>query len=192
MTNPWDPLPVPKHGDRNDGTLFEWVGRLMSQWEHLEFNLSRLYTVFAGSPDDGSTLREYGKGSIFKEKLKSLRECANKYFIANPHQDLEAEFDCLCIIAEGYASRRNEVAHGVSFPTRLLPFFQDKNARPDRWAITPPYFLSRSYDQAGYAKYAYTSQELNHYVLQIGMLLVRIRTFMDALRKARGLPPTPP
>jgi len=182
---------MPKHGDDNDSELFQWVGRLISQWEHAEYNLSRLYTIFAGHPDDGPTIREYGKGTIFKERLRGLREHANKYFIAHPDQELEAEFDCICVIAESYASRRNEVAHGVSFPTRMLPFFQDKKAKRDRWAITPTYFALRSYDQAGYARYGYTSRELNHYVLHIGIFLLRIRSFIEALRKARGLPPIP-
>jgi hypothetical protein len=191
MPNPWDQPPMPKHGDANNGVLFEWVGRLMSQWEHVEYNLSRLYSVFAGNPDDGETLREYGKGTIFRERLRKFRECANRYFLAHPNQELEAEFDALCMAAEGFSGRRNEVAHGVSFPTRLLPFFRDRNASTDRWAITPPYFALRNYDQAGYAKYGYTSRELNQLVLRMGTLLIRIRTFHEAMLKARGLPLTP-
>ena len=100
MTNPWDQPPIPQHGDANDGVLFEWVGRFISQWEHVEYNLSRLYTVFAGNPDDGETLREYGRGRIFKERIRELREAANRYFISHPAQELEAEFDAICIAAD--------------------------------------------------------------------------------------------
>jgi ATP-dependent Clp protease protease subunit len=191
-TNPWDQPSIPQHGEANDSVLFEWVGRLISQWEHVEFNLSRLYTVFAGNPDDGETLREYGKGTIFRERLRGLRECANRYFIVNPDQYLESEFDAICIAAEGFSGRRNEVAHGVSFPTRLLPFFRDRNARKDRWAITPPYFALRNFDQGGYAKYGYTSIELNQLVLRMGALLIRVGTFRDAMLKARELAPKLP
>lgn len=188
MTNPWDQPAIPQHGDANDSVLFEWVGRFISQWEHVEFNLSRLYTVFAGNPDDGESLREYGRGAIFKERLRGLRECANRYFMAYPNQALEAEFDALSIAAEGFSGRRNEVAHGVSFPTRLLPFFQDRTATRDRWAITPPYFALRNYDQSGYAKYGYTSHGLNELVLRMGALLIRMETFRKEMLKARGLP----
>ena len=129
------------------------------------------------------------KAEYLKERLRELRESANRYFIIHPEQNLEAEFDAVCIAAEGFSGRRNEVAHGVSFPTRLLPFFRDKTAPSDRWAITPPYFALRNFDPVGYAKYGYTSRELNQLVLRMGAFLMRVGTFREAMLRVRGFLP---
>jgi hypothetical protein len=66
MSNPWDPQPAPTRGDDSPGLTFEWAGRAISQWEHIEFQLALLYSVFAGSPNNGKTVQEYGAGRIFR------------------------------------------------------------------------------------------------------------------------------
>jgi hypothetical protein len=67
MANPWDSLPYPKRGDDDDRWTFEWAGRVISQWEHIEFQLGLLYTIFAGVPYNGQTIKEYGAGKIFRD-----------------------------------------------------------------------------------------------------------------------------
>ena len=42
MANPWDPLPLPRDADLDDKLTFEGVGRIIDQWERIEFTLSRL------------------------------------------------------------------------------------------------------------------------------------------------------
>ena len=52
MANPWDTPPLPTYGDDNEDETFTAVGRVMTQWESIEFELARLYSTFVGKPDD--------------------------------------------------------------------------------------------------------------------------------------------
>ena len=66
MSNPWDPPPQPLQGDKDDAVLLEWVGRVISEWEHIERQLSLLYAIIAGNPDGNAEIQEYYVGTIFK------------------------------------------------------------------------------------------------------------------------------
>lgn len=76
MPNLWDRPPIPKRGDENDDITFSHVGRFMSEWEALEFELSRLYAFFAGTPDSVDLMQVYGTGSIFAERSRMLEQAA--------------------------------------------------------------------------------------------------------------------
>jgi len=45
MAEPWDPFPLPTHADHNDRITYEGVGRVLTMWEHVEFALSRVYSI---------------------------------------------------------------------------------------------------------------------------------------------------
>jgi hypothetical protein len=64
MSNPWDPLPFPKHGDSTENLTYQHVGRLVSLWEDIEFGFCRIHSVFLGDPD-GQALRLYGARRAF-------------------------------------------------------------------------------------------------------------------------------
>jgi len=51
MSNPWDPPPTPSYADDDSDKTFCGVGYVMSAWETIEFELSRLHSVFEGDPD---------------------------------------------------------------------------------------------------------------------------------------------
>lgn len=180
MSNLWDRPPRPAQGDANDGILFEWVGRVMSQWEHVEWQLSLLYAVVAGNPNGDSEIQQYGNGTIFKERLRNLRQKAAQYFIQKCDQTLEAEFDEICTWAEGFADRRNDVAHAVVFPAAFLPFFKDPPGTKT-WILMPPYYLGRRYQHTGFAEFFYSSQELNRLILTLGYLHNRIGALRETL-----------
>jgi hypothetical protein len=63
-------------------------------------------------------------------------------------QGLETEFHDLCVAAEGFANRRNKVAHSVVFPSVFLPsFVEDRVGGFDgRWALAPPYYSIKDFD----------------------------------------------
>src|ERR1700677_4645433 len=170
MSNPWDPFPPPRRGDDSDAKTFEWAGRVISQWVHIEFQLGLLYSVFAGRPNHAATVREYGAaGKIFRERLRYLRQTADRYFVANCRQDLEADFHQICAASEGFADRRNEVAHAVVFPSVFLPSFVEdrRHGHLERWALAPPHFEARKFNAEDFPLYAYTSRELNELVIRL-------------------------
>lgn len=188
MPDPWDPFPLPTRGDDTSSLTFEWVGRVISQWVHIEFQLGLLYSAMAGRPNHGETVREYGlAGRIFRERLLSLRQMADRFFVAAPCQKLEAEFRYICLAAEGFADRRNEVAHAVVFPSVFLAsFVKDRvDGHLERWALAPPYFESKKFDTQGFPKYAYTSRELNTLVIRLGALRQQIEVLQVAIISAQ-------
>ena len=181
MSNPWDSFPIPIRGDDHVHVTYEWVGRAISQWEHVEYQLSRLYSVLEGHPDEERALREYGSaGRIFRDRLGGLRASAEKWFVRSPNQELEKELELLCVEVEGFSNRRNEVAHSVVFPTDFLPFFTDGKIAPGvrRWAVIPPFFTQRKHDSTtSYPVYAYTSRELRELQKRLQSLARRIDSF---------------
>jgi len=158
---------MPRRGDDSASITHEWLGRVIGQWVHVEFQLSLLYSVFVGRPRNGEAIREFGAGVTFKQRLDLLRNAAKRLFVAGDFRELETEFRTICVAAEGFAKRRNEVAHSVVFPSIFLPsFVEDRVGGFDgRWALAPPYYSIKDFDDRDFPKYAYTSRELNALVV---------------------------
>src|SRR5258708_313061 len=104
-SNPWDQPPPPRRGDDSAGATHEWLGRVVGQWVHVEFQLGLLYTVLVGRPRDGEAIREFGVGVTFKQRLDRLRSTAKRFFAARDLKGLEAQFGTICVAAEGFAQR---------------------------------------------------------------------------------------
>jgi hypothetical protein len=66
--------PLPDHDDQD--AVFLGVGKAMTGWETIEFELSRLYSVLAGDPD-GAAMRDYGTPTIARLRLDGLSEKAS-------------------------------------------------------------------------------------------------------------------
>jgi hypothetical protein len=168
-SNPWDPLPPPRRGDDSAGATHEWLGRVVGQWVHVEFQLGLLYSVLVGRPRNGEAIREFGVGVTFNKRLNCLRSAATRFFEEKDLQGLEDQFQTICVAAKGFAKRRNEVAHSVVFPSIFLPsFIEDRVGGFDgRWALAPPYYSLKDFDDQDFPKYAYTSRELNALVIRL-------------------------
>ena len=107
MSNPWDRPPIPKRGDEHEDITFAHVGRIMTQWETIEFEFSRLYSWFGGAFEEQSLVIEYGAGRIFRDRATALARKAEEHFTSNTNQIRESEFHSLLVQARGYADRRN-------------------------------------------------------------------------------------
>ncbi len=174
MSNPWDRPPIPKRGDEDEKTTFSCVGRIMTNWEAVEFEFSRLYTWFGGSLDDQTLMNEYGKGTIFRNRIEILKIKADEFFVKSPNQNRECEFHSLTIQAEGYAGRRNDIAHGMLFQIDQLTYFRDRIKanllKRTHYAIIPPLHAFRATSADGFPSYAYTSREMLHLVQRLWAL----------------------
>jgi hypothetical protein len=80
MRDPLEPPPLPDRGDEHRDAIHLGVGRIMTAWETIEFELSRVYSVFAGDPD-GDAMRRYGEPTISRLRLDGLAETAAPYFV---------------------------------------------------------------------------------------------------------------
>ena len=162
MPNPWDVPPLPTRGDDEAEWTFAGIGRVTSQWEVIEFEFSRLYSIFVGKPDE--EMRGYGQGRIFRDRSEILTKAAEEYFTGQPNQELEGQLHSLMSRAQGFSDRRNEVAHGIVFQLQRLTFFRqsvDADVRGKfQYGLVPPYHTLRKHGPDGLPLYAYASTHL--------------------------------
>lgn len=185
MTDPWDPFPLPTRGDDDERLTFEGIGRALTQWEAVEFQCARLYSIFVGD-FDGPTIQQYSEGhGFFQQRLTGLKAKAKNYFVQHPNQESEGNFYCLTSATERFADRRNEVAHGIVFPIHNLEFFKTKFSSDvgdeAQYALIPPYYLVKKHGTDGFPVYAYTSAELLALESRLHTLSDKIGDFRRAL-----------
>jgi len=155
--------PLPDHGEDSPDPLFFGVGKVMSGWEMIEFELSRLYSVFAGDPD-GAAMRDYGKHTVAHFRLSNLSEMADRYFIKRPCQGCEGKLLSILAKLRNFASRRNEVAHGIVFDVQKIVAFTENfvpaaRGRP-QFLLIAPFYQLKQHAPDGLPAYGYTSQTL--------------------------------
>jgi len=181
MANPWDIPPLPQQADEDMEFTFAGVGYVMTQWEIVEVNLARLYSALKGKLDDYATMREYGEGRIFRDRLACVRRAADQFFIRHPDQNLEAIFLGMETQVLGFADRRNDVAHGVVYPISELRYFKKLMSLPNdgkkRYALIPPLYTIRRHDERGLPLYVYARAELSRLQAQISGLSDNVRDF---------------
>jgi hypothetical protein len=117
MSNPWDVPPLPIVGDADIMTTYAGVGIVLSAWEEIELSLSQFYSFMVGRPYHIDAMREYGRGTIFRERMKIL---VDETHIRLCCQTQEGEFDKIAEECIGFSNRRNDVAHGIVRPIEML------------------------------------------------------------------------
>jgi hypothetical protein len=114
---PWDIPPIPDdEGDAAPDITFAAVGRALTNWERFESQLSQLFVVMVGAKPWAAlaAMRAYGSIQTFRGRAEMLTAAAETFFLVlkNPEMfKLVKDFignDCT-----QYASRRNEIAHGI-------------------------------------------------------------------------------
>lgn len=171
MAEPRGVPPFPEHGDEDPDDTYKTVGRSLSEWEGLEYQLSHLYAQFIGQPARISVMRQYGAGRIFADRMAALKRVAEAFFIRLPNQDTEAEFDRIANAALRLADRRNEIAHGI---VRPLQWTQSMSLAYEQlrveFALVPPLYSRQKLDGQHRPKYIYTANELMQFGLAFGDL----------------------
>jgi hypothetical protein len=177
MTSPWEAPLLPDQGDDNENDTYLAVGKIISGWETIEFELSRLYSVFERDPD-GLSMRKYGTPTITRLRLDGLLEAAERYFVISPDQELEGTLHELMIPLRALASRRNEIAHAIvmdiSNIEAFLTFLAVEVLGRPHYAAIAPYHQIKQHDRWGLPAYAYT--KANMFQLQMKMSDVYRRT----------------
>lgn len=176
--NPWDSFPFPLSGDQDPTNTYAGVGLVTSEWESVEFNLARLHGTFVEGDPSGASIRDYGKGRIFSDRIRDLQKIGCKYFTQHCNQDLEGGFHAICINATGFSARRNEVAHGLVMEVSGIQFFQEKLKLADlsekQHLLVPPYHIMRQHEWDGMPSFAYNSAQMHQ-------LASRILSLSDAI-----------
>lgn len=173
----------PRIGDIDENITYAAMGRLISQWEAVEFELSRLFAALMWDPD-GRTMQFYGKPRIFRERLDILKIAFDGHFMKSPCQHEEGIVDLLLSDITNCADHRNEVAHGMVLDVAQTSLFDNRMApnpgRKPSFLLLPPYYLLRKHDESG-PTFAYSSIEICELVSQMMELQLRSRPIRHAL-----------
>jgi hypothetical protein len=149
------------HADRGEESqlpLYVAVGRFISEWETLEYRLSRLHSLLLGYPR-GDAIGEYGAGKIFRERFDILKREVDRHFMAHSNQELEAMFNSIARAVTYCADRRNEIAHSIVFDVSLLEHFRYLfriNRQKPVYLLIPPAYLARK-NMGDVPAYAYSA-----------------------------------
>jgi hypothetical protein len=170
MKNPWDRPPIPDRGDPVDNHLYLAMGQALSAWEEYEIDLSWLYAALADLPLHSTVAYQsyVDKADNFKQRAIKLEKAAEQYFRRNPSQTDEAEFAEILRSARGWATRRNDIAHGV---VRPMPKIYDTTSGgdfeswlrgQDEYLLYPPDYAAKKFDdKTGAPAYALGVAELH-------------------------------
>jgi hypothetical protein len=157
--NPWDRPEAPKTGDQDDGALYEAVGRALSEWERLEGRLAVLFSFLIGlDVPSEAAVRAYGSILAFQQRKVMLEHAAEVYFDLHPDAELQRLFDDALAYAEGFAGRRNDIAHGM-----VMSFFdRDRNTI---FVMRPPVYNATKVAWNGRAAYVYNAAQIDNFRL---------------------------
>jgi len=186
MTEPWDRPPYPSQGDTAEDITFAGVGRVISQWESIESELSHLYALFTGTQFKYESYEaSYATGKTTQGRLQTAEKAADKFFQRKPHQKFEGEFCRLIKIISGFSERRHDVAHGIVQPFQwyltIVPKHNLKFDTPFQFCVVPPHYQVKSITTKNLPKYIYTSVELMELEKKLYNLLVELILFKSNL-----------
>ena len=143
----WDRPPLPTSGDDKEDATYAAVGRVLSQWENIEGELSHIFALCIGKMWTNEAYDQYyAEGKTTKSRLCTVEETARQYFISSPNQEAEGCLRRLIEGARGFADRRHEVAHGIVRPINwywslLKPtHFEPDTSNPV--CLVPPHYFS--------------------------------------------------
>lgn len=124
LKKPWDAFPPPNlfEGEADENAIYTAVGEALSSWERLEGVVSQVFaTVVSAGLDDATALpalRAYGAVTGSFSRNEMVKAAANAALSHQPEvlSNLKGSLDEM----NHFASRRNEIAHGVAARIRAM------------------------------------------------------------------------
>jgi hypothetical protein len=186
--NPWDVPPLPSIGDESPDLTYVGVGHALSSWEYFEGALGILYgTLVGGIEETSPTLRAYGVVSGFSTRRDMINEASTAYFFSKP-SPVQAEISSLLNESKEFATRRNEIAHGI-----IQPYYVGGLA-PSGFVLGPSRFAVRKRKLSKHPEleidlaigiYAYTNDLLIRFSYQFNSLSSRCRGICAILSESQ-------
>jgi len=102
-------------GRQQSNEIFRAVGLALTNWELLEHEMGALFVVLV-APRSNEAMRAYSAVLASGARLKMIGGAAEAFFLTreeDPFPALKKQVDGLLEAVEGFAPRRNEIAHGV-------------------------------------------------------------------------------
>lgn len=131
---PWDAPPPPEKGDEDSDVLYAAIGRALSEWEHLEEELARIFSSLVVGGEGTAAERSYGAVATFRGRMDMIEAAAEAFFFLYPddRSSLGNDLHVLITSARSFGARRNEIAHGIV----------RHNVRTGDWALIGLFALS--------------------------------------------------
>ncbi len=143
----WDRPESPAKGDRREAKIHTAVGSALSSWEELEYQLGEIFVALVVGRSN-EALRAYGAVLANSTRQDMIHAAAGAFFLVRDNENstrIQADLKSLMDAVEGFAPRRNEIAHGVVtvYPIRDW----DKGAADDAvdftFVLGPSYYANK-------------------------------------------------
>jgi hypothetical protein len=154
---PWD-APFALKGDSSEDDLFKAVGRALTDWEFVEEALARIYVALMRSDihTPNPAIRAYGAVLGSKARIDMIRAAGEAYMtlpytgtLVFPSQARDA-FGPLLDQCFEWGNRRNDIAHGRSWPS-------DNGSE---YFLFPALYSTKKWKLAQPPAYRYSSKEI--------------------------------
>jgi hypothetical protein len=117
MSNPWDERPWAEMGNKSEAEIFTAVGKASSHWELLEQAIASLFTVVTVSKyyaPAAPTIQAYSSVVSSHNRIQMVRAALEAWLHEWKHFQFGAQVRAILNECNGWASRRNDVAHGIA------------------------------------------------------------------------------
>jgi hypothetical protein len=156
MSQPWDIPPTPEKGDTTEEAIHTAVGAALSAWESTEEQLGEIFAILVNAEmadlEKAPAVRAYGVVTAANVRADMLQVAGEAYFHTKPDPQLERDFKELLKAYRGWASRRNDIAHGRSG--------LDSQNPAHGWYLYPGLVSTKRYPIGQPPTYLYSSIEI--------------------------------
>lgn len=114
---PWDRRPFPEIPTMVEADIYSAVGVALTEWERFEAQAGNLFLEITRPIERVALLRAYGSIVTFSGRLEMIDAAMEAHLNMRPDDILAAAYRQFWDEAKGFSPRRNEIAHGVCFPS---------------------------------------------------------------------------
>jgi hypothetical protein len=142
---PWDAPPSVKWGNDNPNDIYLSVGQALTNWELFGQALGEVFVALVGTRSY-EAMRAYSAVVAHGARLEMIAGAAEAFFLQRDGdhcQSLKERVSDLLEQAENFASRRNEIAHGVIGIIFGEGAFEDDEMPPSSWVLTPSFYARK-------------------------------------------------
>jgi hypothetical protein len=196
MPNPWD-IPYAakfKVGDADESGIYTAVGKALSKWEGLVADLTFVFAVLASQEEPwhyNPAVRAFGSVQGASAKSEMVQHAAEALFHNFERQlnvdcdEYRAHLRALLREYNGWAARRNDVAHGYVTESRMPDYTKDDTPITSTYLLCPSHSASRKWPMDWEPAYQYRADEIAAFGVGFDGLAERVLAFAKRLESWR-------